>query len=139
MLLVVDANIVLSSMHAGKITDLLLSPKLEPVSPELLFVEVEKHLEDIKNRSRLPPDEVDILLFLLKKKIQAFPMEEYISFMPRAIELLGEHKKDSPYLALALKLNCSLWSHEKLFRDIGSVKSLITPEVAELLRLDANP
>lgn len=135
MLLVVDANIVLSSMHAGKITDLLLSPKLEPVAPELLFIEVEKHLEEIKNRSRLPPDEVNMLLFLLKKKIQAFPMEEYISFMPKAIGLLGEHKKDSPYLALALKLGCPIWSHEKLFRSVGSVSSLTTPEVAELLGL----
>lgn len=135
MLLVVDANIVLSSMRAGKITDLLLSPKLEPVAPELLFVEVEKHLEEIKNKSRLPPDEVDMLLFLLKKKIQAYPMEEYISMMPKAIELLGEHKKDSTYLALAMKLNCPVWSHEKLFRDIGEVRSLTTVEVAELLGL----
>ncbi len=81
MLLVVDANIVLSSMIAGKITDLLLSPKLEAAVPELLFVEVEKHLEEVKNQSRLSPDDVDILLSLLKKKLQTFPMEEFFSFM----------------------------------------------------------
>lgn len=117
MLLVVDANIVLSSMMAGKITDLLLSPKLE-----------------IKNKSRLSPDDVDILLSLLEKKIRVFPIEEFISFIPKAMELLGEHKKDAPYVALALKLSCPVWSHEKLFRDIGSVRSLVTAEVAGLLK-----
>lgn len=134
MLLVVDANIVLSSIMAGKISDLLLSVNLDAVAPELLFVEVEKHRDEIKNKSRLSPDDVEILLSLLKKKIRIVPMEEFISFMPKAIELLGEHKKDAPYLALALKLSCPVWSHEKLFKDIGSVKSLTTSEVAELIK-----
>lgn len=134
LLVVVDSDIVLSSLTAGKITDLLLSPKLEAVAPELLFVEVEKHLEEVKNKSRLSPDDVDILLSLLKKKVQTPPLEEFISFLSKAIELLGEHKKDAPYMALALKLNCPVWSHEKLFKDIGSVKSLTTSEVAELLK-----
>src|SRR3989338_2602106 len=114
MRLVVDANIAISSMVAGKITDLLLSPKLDVVAPELLFVEIEKHKNEIKNKSRLTPDEVEILISLLEKKIRIFNMEEFISFVPKAIELLGEHKK--------------------LFKDIGSVRSLVTAEVAELLK-----
>src|SRR3989338_1092695 len=134
MRLVVDANIAISSMVAGKITDLLLSPKLDVVAPELLFVEIEKHKNEIKNKSRLTPDEVEILISLLEKKIRIFNMEEFISFVPKAIELLGEHKKDAPYVALALKFGCPLWSHEKLFKYIGSVRSLVTAEVAELLK-----
>ncbi|MEK6887796.1 MAG: PIN domain-containing protein [Candidatus Aenigmatarchaeota archaeon] len=134
MLLVVDANIVLSSMMAGKITDLLLSPKLDVVAPELLFVEIEKHKDEIKNKSRLSPDEVETLLSLLKKKIRIFPMEEFVSFMSKSIEILGEHRKDAPYLALALKLSCPVWSYEKLFKDVGSVKSLTTSEVADLFK-----
>ena len=53
MLLVVDANIVLSALTAGRITDLLLSPKLELVAPDLLFTEVGKHKGEIKDRSKL--------------------------------------------------------------------------------------
>ena len=37
MLLVIDANIVFSALVAGNLTDLILSPKLELVGPELLF------------------------------------------------------------------------------------------------------
>ena len=45
---IVDANIILSALVGGEITDILLSPKLEPIAPELLFVEVRKHKEEIK-------------------------------------------------------------------------------------------
>ena len=44
MLLVVDANIVLSALAAGRITDLLLSPKLELGCP---FWKYEKRFADM--------------------------------------------------------------------------------------------
>ncbi len=133
-MIVVDANIILSSMVAGKTADLLLSPKLDPIAPELLFVEVERHKDEIKEKSMLSPNEVEILLSLLKKKIRVVPMEEFISFMPDAEKLLGEHKKDAPYVALSLKMDCPVWSHEKLLKDTKGFKSIDTAKVAELLK-----
>lgn len=134
MIVIVDANIVLSSMVAGKTADLLLSPKLDAIAPELLFVEVERHKDEIKDKSMLSPGEIEILLSLLKRKIRVIPMEEFISFMPDAEKLLGEHKKDAPYVALSLKMDCPVWSHEKLFKNIRGFKSIDTAKVAELLK-----
>lgn len=134
MLLVVDANIVLSALTAGRITDLLLSPKLELVVPDLLFLEVEKHKEEIKDRSKLSGEDFETLLKLLGKRIKALPLEEFSSQMPKAEELLGEHKKDAQYVALALKLNCPFWTYEKRFADIGGIKSLTTADVAKLIK-----
>ena len=43
MKVIVDANILLSALIGGKITDLILSPKLEIIAPELLFTEVRRN------------------------------------------------------------------------------------------------
>lgn len=129
MLLVIDANIIFSALVAGKLTDLILSPKLELVGPELLFTEIKKHKEELKAKSKLTEPEFEILLSLLEMKIRIVPMDEFISLLPKAEELLGEHKKDAPYIALALKLRCSFWSYEKRFSKMGRVESLTTEEI----------
>jgi|TARA_B100001971_G_scaffold182024_1_gene179096 predicted nucleic acid-binding protein len=136
MLLVVDANIVFSSLIAGKLTDLFLSEKLELVAPELLFIEIKKHKEELKNKSHFSDEDFEILLSLLEKRIIVVPLIEFISFLPKAEDLLGQHKKDAPYVALALKLNCPMWSYEKLFKKFGKVDSLTTSEVAKLVKSD---
>ena len=129
-MLVVDANIALSALTAGRITDLLLSPKLELAAPDLLLVEVWKHKDEIKEKSKLGDEDFETVLNLLKKNIKIRSLDAFGAFMPKAEELLGEHKKDAPYIALALKLDCPFWSYEKRFRDMGDVKSLTTSEVA---------
>ena len=133
MLLVVDSNIALSSLIAGNLTRLILSPRIELAAPELLFEEINKHREEALAKSRLSANDFDILLALLEKKIRLFPMDEFISFMPEAEKLLGEHRKDAPYVALALKLNCPFWSYEKRFKRSGRIESLTAEEVRKMV------
>ena len=133
MLLVIDANIALSSLISGRLTDLVLSPKLDLVAPERFFSEIKKHKAEALEKSRLSETEFDILLFLLEKKISLVPMEEFIDLFPKAEILLKEHKKDAPYIALALKLNCPFWSWEKRFEKLNKVESLTTKDIREKL------
>ena len=134
MQFVVDANIVLSALVAGRITDLLLSPKLELVAPDLLFIEVWKHKDEIKDKSKLGDEDFETLLALLKKNIKILPMDDFSALMPTAEKLLGEHKKDAPYVALALKLDCPFWTYEKRFTELGNLKSLTTSDVMKLIK-----
>jgi len=46
-----------------------------------------------------------------------------------ANKLLGEHKKDTANVALALKLNCPLWSKEKRLKKIKKIIVLDASEV----------
>ena len=133
MLLVVDANVALSALAAGRLTDIFLSFKLELAAPELFFIEIRKHKEEIKEKSKLNGEDFETLLALIGKRIKVVPMDKFITLMPKAEKLLGEHVKDAPYLALALKLDCPFWSYEKRFRDLGNVKSLTTSEVARFI------
>ncbi|MBI3032375.1 hypothetical protein HYY69_02780 [Candidatus Woesearchaeota archaeon] len=134
MLLVVDANIVFSSLIAGNIIDLFLSEKLQLIAPELLFVEMRKHKEDIKAKSHFSEQEFEIILSVLEKRIKIIPLQEFIMNMTKAEQLLKEHVKDAPYIALALRYNCAVWSYEKLFKNISGIQSLTTKEIAEIIR-----
>src|SRR3989338_6667432 len=106
MLLVIDANIILSALVKGDSSDLILSPKINLVAPELLFTEIKKHESEILFKSVLSDPEFEILSTLMENKIKLIPMDEFIQYIPQA---------------------------EKLFKEIGKVKSLTTSEVRALI------
>ncbi len=135
MLLVIDANIVLSALVKGRLTGLILSPMLELVAPERLFEEIGRNKGEILARSSFSAADFEALLALLEKNIRIVPLEDIISFVPEAEKILGGHRKDVPFLALALKSCCSVWSYEKRFKRIGGIVSLTTAEVRKMLRI----
>ena len=134
MKLVVDANIIFSALIAGKLTDIFLSPKLELFAPELLFVEIRKHKEELKQKSHLSEEDFEIIFNLLRRRIRIVSMTRFIHNFRKAEELLEDHIKDAPYLALALELRCPFWSYEKRFKKIKDIECLTTKEVAKLIK-----
>ncbi len=136
MLLVVDANIICSALVAGRLTDLLLSPKIELVAPELLFNEFKKHKEELKEKSKLSDKEFEIIVAILEKRVKIIPIEEFSHLLDKAEEILGEHVKDAPYIALALKLECSFWTYEKRLLKTKEIQSLTTEELAKIIKIN---
>ena len=134
MLLVVDANIILSSLVRGRLTDILLSPKIELIAPELLFLEIRKNKEEIKQKSYLSEEQFEILLAILERRIKIIPINEFREYIPAAQKFLVEHKKDIPYVALALKQKCPFWTYEKRFQKFKDVDCLTTKEVADKIK-----
>jgi len=96
--LVVDANVVFSALISGKLTETFLSPKLELFAPELLFIEIRKHTEEIKQKSYFSDKDFEILLELLEKRVKIVAMERFIYKFNEAKELLKGHSKDAPYV-----------------------------------------
>ena len=135
---IVDANIILSALVGGEITDILLSPKLEPIAPELLFVEVRKHKEEIKRKSCLSETEFEVLFAILEKRIAVVPALEFIDKFQEAEQLLKGHQKDAPYIALALKLQCPFWTYEKRLQKIKDVNILGIGEIRKLIMTHSN-
>ncbi len=131
MLVVLDANVLCSALIAkGRIAEMLFSDKLEIIAPELLFVEFERHRQEILSKSKLSESEFSVLLALFKKRVKIVPIDEFEDRFFEASSLLNvkEHFKDTAYVALALKFNCPLWSDEKLLKKIN-VRVLNTSEV----------
>jgi len=134
MKLVIDANILISCLISGNISGMVFSPNLELYGPELLFDEVRRHKQEIMHKSALPETDVDLLLLLLEKQVTIVPAVAFSSELSKAEALLREHKKDIPYLALALHLACPLWSYEKRLEAIEGVRIVTTQDVMDLLK-----
>ncbi len=134
MQLVVDANIICSALVGGRLTDLFLSPKIELVAPELIFIELNKHKEELKEKSKLSDEDFEMLLVLLERRIKVIPMEEFTNLFKKAEELLGEHIKDAPYIALSLMLKCPFWTYEKRMFKTKEIQCLTTEEVANIVK-----
>jgi len=141
MLLIVDANILFSSLITkGKTAELIVSPKLKLIAPEYLLVELKDNEELLARKTRLSKEEFDAFLGIIMRRIR-FEKEEYFSeFLEEAKEI--SPPDDFPYVALALKLKslgleAEIWSNDKELKKAlkGRIEVLSTKEILERLRI----
>lgn len=113
-MLVVDANIIISC----------LLKKFQLFAPEFLWIEVRKHEEELLKETKLLRDEFDEVMEFLMEEITVVSSSQFLEFLPEAKKILSEHPKDVPYLALALKLKCPIFSGDKVLKRLSLVKVL---------------
>ncbi len=66
------------------------------------------------------------------RNIVLVPKEIYSSKLNEAIEIMKDiDEKDSPFIALAITLNCAIWSNDKDFKKQKKVKVYSTSELAK--------
>ena len=115
MRVVVDTNVVFSALAAGcgDLALRLLSPsEIHFCAPRFLFVELFKHSARLLAATRLPEENVLEALNELIESLQfidaaAIPMGTWM----QARRLCdGVDLKDTPFVALALHLDASLWT-----------------------------
>jgi predicted nucleic acid-binding protein len=127
MELVVDANILFAALiKDGATSEILFKHKL--YAPEFIFEEFKKYAEHIKNKTKRPEQEFEELLCTFERNITLVPKEEIDNFIEKA-EKTSPDAKDIPYLALAMKLNCALWSNDKELKKQDVVKIYSTHEL----------
>lgn len=111
--LVVDANIIFAALIKDSFTyHLLFSNQFHLFTPEYIFTEFEKHKEEIIGKSERTKEDIFRLLEILKRRIVLVPLEELADYVGDA-ERITPDPKDMTYVALALKLNCAIWSNDK--------------------------
>ena len=131
MYLVVDANIFFAALiKRGVSLDLFFEKSLRLVAPSVLLRELEKHREEIVRKSGLSEEEISSFVILLGEKIQFFDVEEYASLLKESLEVSPD-PDDVDYLALAMKLRCPLWSHDKRLAEQDAVQVWSTSDVLE--------
>lgn len=140
MNLIVDTNIVFSAIWNanGRIANLLIrKTKLNLFSPTFLLVELSNHQNKLSKKLSLEPKEFHELKHLTTRRIR-FIEEERVSAQNwnKANELTKKIDSDDiAFVALALELNCPLWTGDKrLSKSIKDVKTLQTYEIYELLQ-----
>jgi predicted nucleic acid-binding protein len=133
MKLVLDSNIIFSASIKKSITrDIILSDFFKLYAPEYIFNEITKHKELLLKKSKLDRADFDALLLLLQKHIHLVTKDKYNEKMATAEDILRNIDiTDSPFLALALALSCSIWSNDGHFKQQDKVVVYTTKEMAK--------
>lgn len=139
MKLVVDANEMFAAVIArGKerqspALEIFFSDKLVFYAPYRILVELQKHKEEIKAKSGFTEKDFSSFVAVLKARINFVSLEKFSNKIDEA-KKIAPHLKDVEYFALALKLNCPIWSEEKAFKKQSKVKIFTTRELTKLLK-----
>ena len=129
---VVDANVIFAILiKDGFSYHLLFSERFHLFTPEYVFTEFEKHKEEILRKTERTPTELLRFIEILKRRITIVPLEELIGYIEEA-EKLTPDPNDIAYFALALKLNCAIWSNDKKLKEQDQVEVYHTHELVKL-------
>lgn len=140
MKLVIDANELFSGIITrGKelqswTLDILFSDKVELSAPFRLLVELERNKEEIRSKSGFSERDFEAFIGIVKLRVRFIPLEEFLDKISESKEL-APHTKDIEYFALALKLDCAIWSEEFGFKEQSKVEAYNSEDLAKLLGL----
>lgn len=133
MKLVIDSNVLFTffwKFSAGG--NIIALQKLKLYSPEFALQEIRGHLSEILAKTGCSEKEFNNLLEELAKLIEFIPLEKYSSFLPDAAKSLSD-KDDVDFIALALRLNCPVWSNDPHLKQQSEVLVFTTAELINLL------
>ncbi len=136
---VVDTNTLMSALlkDDSMTAKLLKSEFFDLYYPEdgLREVEYYKKYMISKRKKKLQKQSFEYALKFILESIRIIPSELYSQRMKIAYEAMkGIDEKDTPFLALALQLNCPVWSNDKHFKQQSIAGAYTTEEVIELLK-----
>lgn len=134
MQVIVDANVLFAALIKKSHTrHLLLNSSWNFYVPEFILSEVYKHLPTLESKTGLSSDELNELVskLLLAAKIKVIPLVEFKDCLEKARQVSPD-PSDAHYFALALKINCVIWSNEKRLKNQSVVRVLNTSELIEM-------
>lgn len=134
MLLVVDTNIIVSSLIKGSVTrEILLSADILFVVPEWVHIEVKKHQELIAQKAGINQDELIQFTEEIFQVVKTIPFSKYKSHIDEGVNIIGDiDKDDAPFIAIALALDADgIWTNDKDFEKQNVVKVWKTKDLAK--------
>lgn len=134
MKLVVDTNILVSFFRQNPVRDFFINSKSLNLSlfvSEYTIEELKKNKQDILKYSGLNSEGFNNKLSEILSLIKLVPDNDCKNFESEAKQL-APHDKDIHIFALALKLNCAIWSNELDFKKQSKIKILSTRDMIEL-------
>ena len=134
MELVVDATALFAAIIGrGKSNELFFDNRLKLVALPYLMEEFNKNIEVMAKICGTSESEIIDAFEILKERLEIFPLFKFTSSIQSKAETLAPHSKDVPYFALALYLNCAIWSREKAFKEQSVIKVYDTSDLINLL------
>ena len=124
---VIDTNILISALiKDGSVTARIIKSGIfEIYYPEDGMFELEKYRDYIikKRKKALQRKSFDYALSFLLESVNVVPSLLYEDKIREAYEIMRDiDEKDTPFLALALKLQCPIWSNDGDFEEQNLVE-----------------
>ncbi len=137
MKFVLDSNIIFSALIKKSTTrNIILSDIFDLYAPEYIFSEITKHKELLLRKSKMNEGDFDALLLLLQKHIHLVPKDKYNEKIALAEDILRNIDiTDSPFLALSLALDCSIWSNDGHFKQQNKAGVYTTKELTNTIEI----
>lgn len=133
MKLIIDANIIFSAIIKNNITrNLIFNKHLDLITTSYVLEEIFKHRNEIKLKANLKDDEVNLLIIDFAKRISIIKETELEEFFDESIKICPDIN-DVHYFALALKLNCPIWTNDKKLKEQNVIKTINTQELINLM------
>ena len=119
--LAVDANPILSAIIGGSARKVFIGDEtISFYTTEFNFKEIEKYIPVFSAKKSIPVEDLYLALSIIP--IIVCNEEFYKDKIKEAKELIGKRDPDDIHLlALALKLNCPIWSNDKDFEGLGII------------------
>lgn len=136
MKIFIDTNIIISGLLKDSITrKILLSELFEFYLPEIVMVEVNKHIPYIAKKSNLSEEQIKSLVNIFLKNFKLVPINEYSDKMNEAIKIMEKiDEKDSQFIALALSIkNDGIWSKDRHFEKQKEIQVFKTSDIINIL------
>lgn len=132
MKLVVDANIVMSALIAleGITRKLLFLDDLELASPDFLLKEIARHKKEILMKSGLEETDFEKAISLIMTRIAIVSKQQYSKQIKKSQKFCPD-PYDTEYFALALNLDCPIWSDDKALKKQDCIRIISTAELVK--------
>lgn len=137
--IVIDTNILMSALikDSAFTEKLIKSEFLDLYYPEDGLSEIEYYKEYIisKRNKTAQIKSFEYALKFILESIHIIPSELYSSKINDAYEIMKYiDEKDTPFLALALQLNCPVWSNDPHLKQQKTAVAYTTDEISRLLQ-----
>ena len=135
MRLIVDTNVLISFFRENPVRDIIMNSALfglQLFTPEYAISELKNNKSDLTKYSGLLGKDLEFAIMLLGFFIEIKSDDFFVEFKDNS-ENLSPDLKDAPFFALALKLECGIWSNEPRLKQQKSVEVLSSPDLRKLL------
>lgn len=134
--LVLDANILIGAVLGMKVSSVLETyhDHIEFFAPDVAFADAYRHVPGQLERRGMGMDRGIRRLEMLESVINRVPLEKYEPMRDEALARIARRDPDDwPVLAVALVLNCPIWTQDQDFFGTG-VATWTTDRVGLFLR-----
>jgi predicted nucleic acid-binding protein len=136
MNIVLDSNVLFSALIRDSLTRrLILEYEGSFLFPKYIFVELEKHIDEIFKKSQMTKEEFDKLLGLLLRKVLIVPDEALRDFKEEAVTIMENIDiNDAVFVACALAYsNSVIWSDDKDFKKQLVILIMTTKQMKDFI------